>query len=53
MKAYITVKLPDGTDKEVVFGDIKQVFVSVKGEKTVLFICDEKLGYCTEVQEEQ
>ena len=50
MNAYITVKLPDGTYKNVEFDSIEQVFVSVKGEKTVFFTCDDKLEYGTEIE---
>ena len=45
MNAYITVKLPDGTYKNVEFDSIEQIFVSVKGEKTVLFNCDNNLEF--------
>lgn len=53
MKAYITVKLLDGTYKNVEFDNIEQIFVSVKGKKTVCFTCDNKLEYGTEIEEEQ
>lgn len=51
MIGYITVKLSDGTYKNVEFDNIKQVFVSVKGEKIVFFTCNNKLEYGTEIEE--
>lgn len=45
MKAYITVKLPNGGYKNINAEDIEQVFINTIGEKTVFW----KDGYGIEI----
>ena len=52
MKAYITVKLGNGTYKNVDFENIEYIFVSIDGEKTVFFDCDDKMEYGVQVEKE-
>ena len=53
MNAYIMVRLPTGTYKNVDVNNIEQVFINRLGEKTVFFYGEQGLEYGIEVEVKQ